>query len=250
MEFGETSMRKGMWFAAAVILVAALGDPGRAADTQVKMVEGSSSDPNTWKFTPEEVTVPVGSTVTWRNEGSLEHDARTDSQEFSPLLGKGESHTFTFSMPGRYEYFCEPHRALGMTGVITVTGAPGTPTTATTTTTAAPGPGATTTTATAGGGATTTTRAGAGDGGSSTTTTTAGLGVTSTTQAASTTPTSAPETGDVTTTTEGHGGEEAAADDHGSEGGSNKKTNPVAVGLAGVLTAVLAAISIKLLTGP
>jgi hypothetical protein len=77
--------------------------------------------------------------------------------------------------------------------------------------------------------------------------------VTSTTQAPSTTPTSAPETGDVTTTTtgtgtDGHGGEESAAETHGSEGGSDKKTNPLAVGLAGILTAGLAAISLKLLT--
>ncbi len=244
-------MRKGMWFAAAVVLVAVVGNPVRAADTRVAM--GSSNEP--LAFLPPDITVPVGATVEWFNDTDLEHDVQAEDGSFgtpgSGLLGKGQKYEFKFSKAGTFKYFCTPHKSAGMVGTVTVTGASTTPTTvATTPTTGVPGGGATTTTTTGGGATTTTTRAGAGDGGSSTTTTTAGLGVTSTTQAASTTPTSAPETGDVTTTTEGHGGEETAASDHGSEGGTDKKTNALAVGLAGILTAVLAAISIKLLTGP
>ena len=134
-------MRKATWSAAAIVVLLSatgifLGGPRvQAADATVKMVEGSSNDPNTWRFNPQDVTVPAGSAVTWQNDGNLQHDARTDSQEFSPLLNKNEKHTFTFNTPGRYEYYCEPHRTLGMTGVITVTGGSSTPTTAATTTT-------------------------------------------------------------------------------------------------------------------
>lgn len=243
-------MRKGMWIVAAVIMVAFVGNPVRAADTRVAM--GSSSDP--LAFLPADITVPVGSTVEWFNETDFEHDVQAEDGSFgtpgSDLLGKGEKYEFKFSKAGKFPYFCTPHKGAGMVGTVTVTAASATPPPAAPTPTTAAPAGATTTTA-KGAPTTTTTRAGAGDGGAPTTTTTAGLGVTSTTQAASTTPTSAPEAAeDVTTTTgESHGGEEAAAD-HGGEGSSDKKTNALAVGLAGILTVVLAAISIKLLTGP
>jgi plastocyanin len=244
-------MRKGMWsFAAVVVLSVVLGPAVRAAD---EVTMGSESEPNAFKFFPAEKSVPVGTTVTWRNLSDLQHDVKAVNNSFaSPLLDKGQTFAFKFDVPGPVTYYCtvSGHREAGMEATVNVTGGSTPSTAAPTTTTAAPAPGATTTTAKgAAPSATTTTRPGAGDGGAPTTTTTAGLGATSTTQAAATTPTSAPETGDVTTTTEGHGGEETAATDHGSEGGSDKKTNPLAVGLAGILTAALAAISLKLLTG-
>lgn len=249
-------MRKKMKIAAATIALVAGGavllvDSGaRAADTRVSA--GTSSDP--LKFLPKDITVPIGTTVIWTNESSLPHDVSAENGLFDSrgTFEEGEEYRFTFNQAGTFPYFCTPHKDAGMVGTVTVSGGGATPsptTGATTATTAAPAPRATTTTTRKPAApSTTTTRAGAGDGGSSTTTTTAGAGVTSTTQAAATTPTSAPETADVTTTTEGHGGEESAAETHGSAGGSDKKTNPIVVGLAGILTAVLAAISFKLLT--
>ena len=246
-------MRKGMWSAAAVIAIAIVASPTvRAADTRVAM--GSSDDP--LAFAPADVTVPVGGSVEWFNDADLEHDVQAEDGSFgtpgSDLLGKGEKYEFRFSKAGTFKYFCTPHKSTGMVGTVTVSG--GAPTTAAPTPTTAPPSGGATTTTTARGASTTTTRPGAGAPAGPTTSTTAGLGVTSTTQAASTTPTSAPDTGDVTSTTvatgtDGHGGGESAAETHGSEGGSDKKTNPVAVGLAGILTAVLTAVSLKLLTG-
>ena len=244
-------MRKGIWSAAAVIVLSAiLGPTVRAAD---EVTMGSPSEPNTFKFFPAEITVPVGATVTWRNLSDLQHDVKAVNNAFaSPLLDKGQTFAFKFDAPGPVTYYCtvSGHREAGMEATVNVTGgstpttaAPATTTTQASTTTTAKGSPASSST-------TTTKPAEAGG----TTTTTAGLGVTSTTQAASTTPTSAPETGDVTSTTmaagtDGHGGEEAAAETHGSEGGSDEETNPVAVGLAGILTAALTAISLKLLTG-
>jgi plastocyanin len=241
-----------MWSAAAVIVLSALLAPTVRAADDVTM--GSQSEPNAFKFFPAEVTVPVGSTVTWRNLSDLQHDVTAANNAFaSPLLDKNQTFAFKFDAPGPVTYYCtvSGHREAGMEATVNVTGGSTPTTAATTTTTAAPAPGATTTTTAKQASSTTTTQPAAAGG---TTTTTAGLGVTSTTQAASTTPTSAPETGDVTSTTmaagtDGHGGEESAAETHGSEGGSDKETNPIAVGLAGVLTAALTAISLKLLTG-
>jgi plastocyanin len=248
-------MRKAMKWSAAAVSVLIFGFVGiggpdvRAADTRVAL--GSSSDP--LAFIPEEITVPVGSTVEWFNDTELEHDVQAEDGSFgtpgSGLLGKGGKYEFRFSKAGSFKYFCTPHKSSGMVGTVIVSsGGSSTPTTAATTPTTQPAGGATTTTA--GGGATTTTAKAAA--GASTTTTAAAGGATTTTIAPSTTPTSAPDAGGVTTTTaasEAHseGGEESAAGAHGSSG-DDPKTNGVGVALAGVLTAILAAISIKLLT--
>jgi hypothetical protein len=76
--------------------------------------------------------------------------------------------------------------------------------------------------------------------------------VTSTTQAASTTPTSAPETAGVTSTTTaptaGEGAEAAAGDDHASEHKDEKQKNsPLGIAFAAISTVLLIAISGKLL---
>lgn len=255
-------MRKGMWSVAALVLALSaagvvFGGPGaRAADATVRMVEGSPSDYKTWKFDPVEVTVSVGSTVTWRNEGSQPHDARTDNQEFSPLLDKGEEHKFTFNAPGRYEYYCKPHRELGMTGVVIVTGG-ATPTTGATTPTTQPGQATTTTTAKAGpAAAASTTTTTVKNGAAATTTTAPAAGATTTTLAPSATPTNAPEpaaaaTGETTTTTAAQAGGEEAAADHAGEGGQEKKekkkNSPIGIAFALVSTVLLAAICGKLL---
>jgi plastocyanin len=223
--------------------------PLRAADTTVKMVEGSQNDPNTWRFAPEQVTVPVGTKIVWRNEGKIEHTATAKGLFDSGNVGPGGTFEFQFTTPGDINYVCKPHEALGMTGVIHVTG--GAPTTVATTTATQPAPsgGATTTTATT---ASTSTTAKNGAAANSTTTTTAGTGVTATTQAPSVTPTSGPDAASETTTTTAAaqaGGEEAAGG-HNAEGGSHnkkEKNSPIGIAFASVSTLLLAAIAGKLL---
>lgn len=63
-----------------------------------------------FKFNPDPITVPVGTTVTWTNQDSSGHTATSDSGVFSsPMLSKGQSFSFTFRQPGEYTYFCDPH---------------------------------------------------------------------------------------------------------------------------------------------
>ena len=77
-----------------------------------------------FKFTPDALTVPIGSTVTWVNDEDSLHtvtagtpDERTglfDSGE----IDTGESLEFTFDEPGTYAYFCDRHEF--MTGAVEV----------------------------------------------------------------------------------------------------------------------------------
>lgn len=242
-------MRKGMWSVAALGMLLSgaaalfIGPPVQAAET---VTMGSDSNPNAFKFFPAEITVPVGTTVVWRNLSDIPHDATARDNSFgSDQLAKGQDFSFTFRTPGEIPYYCSVsgHEDAGMTGVIKVTGG-GAPNTAATTSTTQ---GGTATTAT---GATTTTTAKPAAG-ASTTTTSAANGTT-TTLAPGVTPTSAPDVAETTTTTAAShgGGEQAAADDHAGEGPDKKETkknSPIGIAFASVSTVLLAAIAGKLL---
>lgn len=82
-------------------------------------------------FSPNELTINVGETVQWDNQMGT-HNVNGSAQSY-PDNPEGFSsgaaapapwqfeHTFT--IPGTYNYHCDPHFSFGMTGVITVTGA-------------------------------------------------------------------------------------------------------------------------------
>jgi len=71
-------------------------------------------------FTPAELTVPVGATVTWTNRHGARHDVVAADGTFeSPLFGEGETFSFTFTEAGEYPYVCTIHP--GMEGTIIVT---------------------------------------------------------------------------------------------------------------------------------
>ncbi|QXC59379.1 cupredoxin family copper-binding protein [Aquihabitans sp. G128] len=63
-------------------------------------------------FGPKEISIKVGDTITWTNEDSAMHDAKsTDGPtEFDTKdLGKGDSDSVTFDKAGTYEYECHFH---------------------------------------------------------------------------------------------------------------------------------------------
>jgi FtsP/CotA-like multicopper oxidase with cupredoxin domain len=61
-------------------------------------------------FTPNRLTVPVGSTVRWDHQGRVEHTVTSLVGIFdSGALSGGEPFSFTFTAPGRYDYFCRFH---------------------------------------------------------------------------------------------------------------------------------------------
>ena len=70
-------------------------------------------------FTPTNLTVKKGTTVTWTNKDSIGHTVTGDSGISSALLSQGESYSFTFNQTGQFSYHCNPHP--GMIGTVTVT---------------------------------------------------------------------------------------------------------------------------------
>lgn len=89
------------------------------------------------KYVPEQLTVSVGDTVTWRTVGPIPHTSTCDpSLAANPAqsvalpqgaepwnsgdVGDGQEFSHTFEVPGDYTYFCIPHEAAGMIGSVTV----------------------------------------------------------------------------------------------------------------------------------
>lgn len=72
-------------------------------------------------FSPDNITIPVDTIVTWTNLGPLHHTATSDNGVFnSGLLAVGQKFSFTFTEAGTYKYHCAPHPF--MHGTIIVTG--------------------------------------------------------------------------------------------------------------------------------
>jgi plastocyanin len=74
-----------------------------------------------FRFTPKELTVPIGATVTWVNDDDVPHTAtsKSDPPAFdSKALDTDQTFSFKFTRPGTYKYFCKLHTH--MTGTVIV----------------------------------------------------------------------------------------------------------------------------------
>ena len=74
-------------------------------------------------FSPADITVKKGTTVTWTNNDAVEHTVTEDDGQTGPSappLSQGQSYTFTFNQAGTFHYHCTIHSE--MTGTVTVTG--------------------------------------------------------------------------------------------------------------------------------
>jgi plastocyanin len=82
--------------------------------------KGSGTNPNL-TFEPQvvKVKINVNNTVVWVNEDDVTHAvvARDGSFNF-PSINPGQSVSFTFTRPGRYDYYCNLHP--WMTGTVVV----------------------------------------------------------------------------------------------------------------------------------
>src|SRR5260221_103083 len=70
-------------------------------------------------FTPVEIQVKAGTTITWTNQDDIPHTVVIDTKAFkSGVLDTDDNFSFKFDTPGDYVYFCSVHPR--MTGHIKV----------------------------------------------------------------------------------------------------------------------------------
>jgi plastocyanin len=88
------------------------------------------------KFVPGTITVKVGDTVTWTNDGAVPHtvtavDGTFDSGTADKPIEAGKDFKFTFTKAGKYPYYCRLHAppggGSGMIGEIDVGAGSGSP---------------------------------------------------------------------------------------------------------------------------
>ena len=69
-------------------------------------------------FEPAQLTVKVGTTVTWKNHDDIPHTVVSAGKFRSKAMDTDDSYSFTFTAAGDYPYFCSLHPH--MTGTIKV----------------------------------------------------------------------------------------------------------------------------------
>jgi halocyanin-like protein len=94
--------------------------------SNVTVAVGADGNGGTFAFSPKSLWVDSGTTVTfnWVSDGhNVVPESVPDAANWegdAEIVNTGASYEFTFEEPGIYEYFCEPHRSLGMKGGIAV----------------------------------------------------------------------------------------------------------------------------------
>lgn len=82
-------------------------------------IPGLEINIDNFSFTPQQITVKAGDTVTWTNHDDIPHTVTSSIMAFrSKALDTDDKFSFTFVTPGTFSYFCSLHPH--MTGTIVV----------------------------------------------------------------------------------------------------------------------------------
>lgn len=99
------------------------GVTDKTGTSEVTVSVGAEGNNGPYAFAPPAITIGTGTTVTWgwTGEGGS-HDVVAQDGTFESELSAKKGHTFerTFDSSGTYKYFCEPHKSMGMKGVVVV----------------------------------------------------------------------------------------------------------------------------------
>ncbi len=89
---------------------------------RIAHLAGDPSDTiSDFKFTPASITIHVGDSITWTNNGPTDHTATATDHSFDTgILHKGQSASHTFSQAGTFAYICTLHPF--MKGTVVVVG--------------------------------------------------------------------------------------------------------------------------------
>jgi plastocyanin len=103
--------RLGVRLAMAAAIILQLGAIGARAEEMKITIDN-------FTFTPVELKVKVGDTVTWTNHDDIPHTIVSAGKFRSKTLDTDNAFSFTFTAAGDYKYFCSLHPH--MTGMIKV----------------------------------------------------------------------------------------------------------------------------------
>ena len=95
----------------ASLLTTALPELAAAGEAAVTAAASPTTvQIDNFAFAPATLTVPAGTTVTWKNEDDSPHRVTEKNGTFtSAALDTDDSFSHTFAAPGEYQYFCSMH---------------------------------------------------------------------------------------------------------------------------------------------
>ena len=99
------SLRPALAILFAVLFAAAC----QAAAPTAPVATDQVDLPRSYKFAPEDITVPVGTTVTWTNNDNFTHSVRLLDGGEVQMMKPGESVTHSFTGAGLFRYDCSLH---------------------------------------------------------------------------------------------------------------------------------------------
>jgi len=125
-------MRLSKAFIGGLVAVATLAacsssptSPSSSTPTGGGMTGGTTVSIRDFVFSPSTISVKVGTTVTWTNNGPSAHTTTSDASVWdSGTLGAGGTFQHTFMQTGTFGYHCTIHPPSlypGFTGTVTVT---------------------------------------------------------------------------------------------------------------------------------
>lgn len=103
--------RLGIRLAVAAAIILQFGAVGARAEELKVTIDN-------FTFTPAELKVKVGDTVTWTNHDDIPHTVVSAGKFRAKTMDTDGTFSFTFTAAGDYKYFCSLHPH--MTGMIKV----------------------------------------------------------------------------------------------------------------------------------
>jgi amicyanin len=85
---------------------------------------GNAVNIQNFAFNPQTLTVSTGSTVTWTNMDSVQHQIAADSGQAaiadfsSPNMAQGSTYSYTFQTAGTWTYHCSIHPTMKGTVIV------------------------------------------------------------------------------------------------------------------------------------
>jgi plastocyanin len=107
----------------AALLLSACSEHSDAPTDPVNEREVAVVVISDFAFSAPTITIDRGTSVRWRSSTGTFHTVTPDGhQAFAgrQMNASGQTYEIRFDAPGRYRYYCEPHRAFGMTGEVVV----------------------------------------------------------------------------------------------------------------------------------
>jgi len=119
----------GVLISAAFLVASAAGCSAAGPVVKVSANNGAATD--TYRFSPDDFTIPHGGSIQLFNVGDVEHNLTVDGQGIVIYTGVGQANQAEINLPpGTYTFQCtileagSTHGALGMKGRFTVTAKP------------------------------------------------------------------------------------------------------------------------------